>query len=185
MKKIENFEEKTIERTDIFDGSVIHVFKDIVALPEGGTASRELVFHQGSVAIIPITIENKIVMVKQFRKPLEKTILEIPAGKIDPGEQVDPRKTANRELEEETAYRTDKLIHISSMYMSPGFSDELLHIYYTDSLEKVDHPLLPDEDELIELHELTLTEAKEEIKKGTVCDAKTIFAIQYWEHQHN
>lgn len=71
------------------------------------------------------------------------------------------------------------------MYMSPGFSDELLHIYYTDSLEKVDHPLLPDEDELIELHELTLTEAKEEIKKGTICDAKTIFAIQYWEQQHN
>ena len=87
MLNYEDFEEKTLQRREIFKGKIIDVFLDDVALPTGGTAKRELVFHSGAVAMIPLTAEGKIVLVKQFRKPLEQVILEIPAGKIDPGEE--------------------------------------------------------------------------------------------------
>lgn len=183
MLNYEDFEEKTISRKEIFNGHIIDVVLDDVQLPDGGTAKRELVFHPGGVAIIPITSENKIIMVKQFRKPLEQVILEIPAGKIDPGEQHIPEETAVRELEEETGYRAGALTHVTSMYLSPGFANEKLHIYYAENLEKVENPRPQDEDEVLELYEFTLDEAKAEMIQGTICDAKTIFAIQYWELQ--
>ena len=158
MLNYEDFEEKTLQRREIFKGKIIDVFLDDVALPTGGTAKRELVFHSGAVAMIPLTAEGKIVLVKQFRKPLEQVILEIPAGKIDPGEENQLETTAMRELEEETGYRAGQLTYINSMYLSPGFANEIL-----------------------ELYELTIAEAKAEVAKGTICDAKTLFAIQYWE----
>ena len=164
MLNYEDFEEKTLQRREIFKGKIIDVFLDDVALPTGGTAKRELVFHSGAVAMIPLTAEGKIVLVKQFRKPLEQVILEIPAGKIDPGEENQLEMTAMRELEEETGYRAGQLTYINSMY-----------------LQKVENPRPQDEDEILELYELTIAEAKAEVAKGTICDAKTLFAIQYWE----
>lgn len=177
-----DFEEKTLSRKEIYKGRIIDVVVDEVRLPSGETAKRELVFHPGAVAVIPITEEDKIIMVKQFRKPMEKVTLEIPAGKIDPGE-TDPVKTAERELEEETGYKANQLSLVNSMYVSPGFADELLHIFYGEELVKVPNPLPQDEDEVIELYMLTLEEAKAEIASGLICDAKTIFAVQYWELQ--
>ncbi|MGF2941362.1 NUDIX hydrolase [Enterococcus xiangfangensis] len=181
MLEYKDFEEKTIERKELFKGKIIDVFLDEVALPMGGVAKRELVFHHGGVGIIPITQENKLIMVKQFRKPLEKVVLEIPAGKIDPGEGQHPEKTALRELEEETGYRTEKLSYINEMYLSPGFSNEKLYIYSATDLVKVENPRAQDDDEVLELYELTLEEAKEAIQTGLICDAKTIFAVNYWE----
>lgn len=179
----EDFEEKTLSRKEIFKGHIIEVALDQVQLPNGEIGERELVFHPGGVAIIPITSENKLVLVKQFRKPMEKVILEIPAGKIDPGEKDQPQIGAARELEEETGYRAAALQPVTAVYLSPGFADELLHIYYADDLEKVEHPLPQDEDEVLELYELTLDEAKAAQAEGLICDAKTVFAIQYWELQ--
>lgn len=179
----EDFEEKTIARKEIFSGHIIDVFLDEVRLPDGKTANRELVFHPGGVAIIPITSENKMIMVRQFRKPLEKITLEIPAGKIDPGEHNSPETTAERELEEETGYGANTLKHITSMYVSPGFTDEILHIYYAENLEKIANPRPQDDDEVLELYQLSLDEAKAEIAVGSICDAKTIFAVQFWELQ--
>lgn len=179
----EEFEEKTLSRKEIFKGQMIEVVLDEVRLPNGGTSTRELVFHPGAVAVIPITADNKLIMVKQFRKPMEKVLLEIPAGKIDPGEHDHPKETAERELEEETGYRANQLTFVTSMYVSPGFANELLHIYYAEDLEKVPNPRPQDDDEVIELYTLTLDEAKAEIATGLICDAKTIFAVQYWELQ--
>ena len=179
----EEFEEKTISRKEIFKGQIIEVVVDEVRLPNGETSTRELVFHSGAVAVIPITADNKIIMVKQFRKPMEKVLLEIPAGKIDPGEHDYPKETAERELEEETGFRANKLTFVTSMYVSPGFADELLHIYYAEDLEKVPNPRPQDDDEVLELYTLTLEEAKAEITSGLICDAKTIFAVQFWELQ--
>ena len=125
--------------------------------------------------------EGKIVLVKQFRKPLEQVILEIPAGKIDPGEENQLETTAMRELEEETGYRAGQLTYINSMYLSPGFANEKLALYLATDLQKVENPRPQDEDEILELYELTIAEAKAEVAKGTICDAKTLFAIQYWE----
>ncbi|MDU6522793.1 MAG: NUDIX hydrolase, partial [Enterococcus sp.] len=106
---------------------------------------------------------------------------EIPAGKIDPGEGQHPEKTALRELEEETGFTTEKLTYVNEMYLSPGFSNEKLYIYAATELVKVENPLPQDEDEVLELYELTLEEAKQAIVDGAICDAKTIFAVNYWE----
>ena len=89
--------------------------------------------------------------------------------------------TAARELEEETYYRAKSLSHLTSMYLSPGFANEVLHIYHAQGVEKVENPLAQDEDEVLELYHLTLEEAQQAMKDQLICDAKTIYAIQYWE----
>lgn len=177
----EAFEEKTVSRELIYKGNIIDVVIDEVELPNGKIGKRELFFHPGAVAMIPITKENKILLVKQFRKPLEKIILEIPAGKIEPGEQNQLLEAAKRELEEETGFRSEQISCVQSMYLTPGFANEYLHVFYAEGLEKVENPRPQDEDEVLELYELTLEEAKEKMMSGQICDAKTIFAIMYWE----
>jgi ADP-ribose pyrophosphatase len=174
MKK---FEEKTTKTETIYDGKIIKLQVDDVTLPNGKTAKRELIKHQGAVAIIPITKDNKIVFVEQYRKPLEKSTIEIPAGKLEAGER--PETTAVRELEEETGYTTNNLSFVTSFYSSPGFADELLYIYITDQLESVEHPVTGDEDEFVEVLELTLDEAKKYVEEGRIQDAKTDYAVLY------
>ncbi|WP_461202425.1 NUDIX hydrolase [Enterococcus sp. N342-3-1-2] len=181
MLEYTDFEEKTIQRKEIFHGKIIDVVIDDVALPNGGTSKRELVFHPGGVAVIALTAENKMVFVRQFRKPLERVILEIPAGKIDPGEGSTPELTGARELEEETSYRPDALEHLYSMYLSPGFANEILHIYCATAITKVENSLPQDDDEVLEIYELTFEEAQAAVADGRICDAKTLFALQYWE----
>lgn len=179
--KDEAFEEKTISRKVLYKGKIIEVALDDVLLPNGKEGKRELVFHPGAVAVIPITKDNKMIFVKQFRKPLEKVILEIPAGKIEQGEQDKLEESALRELEEETGFLPKKMELVQSMYVSPGFANEIVHIFYAEELQKIENPRPQDEDELIELYTLTLAEAKENIANGLICDAKTIFAVLYWE----
>lgn len=172
-----NMYEKTLSTKQLFNGRVISVQIDEVELPNGKKSTRELVKHPGAVAIIPITQEGKIVMVKQFRKPLEKEIIEIPAGKLEEGEL--PEITARRELEEETGYTSDKLEYIQSFYTSPGFADEILYLYVTDELRPLKEKVDLDEDEFVELIEVTLEEAEQFIKEEKIHDAKTVFAIMY------
>ena len=181
MLSFEAFEEKTVKRETLFSGKIIEVALDEVALPQGGTATRELVFHPGGVGIVAITPAEKMLFVRQFRKPLERVNLEIPAGKIDPGEGSHPEITGARELEEETGYRPQKMTKLASMYLSPGFANEMLHLYLAEGLEKVENPRAMDEDEVIEVYELTLDEALERLQTGEICDAKTIYALQYWQ----
>ncbi|AYW47994.1 ADP-ribose pyrophosphatase [Tetragenococcus osmophilus] len=181
MRNFADFAETTITRKQLYQGKIIDVALDDVQLPDGGTSKRELVFHAGGVGIIALTPENKMVFVRQFRKPLEKVILEIPAGKIDPGENDHPEVTGKRELEEETGYTCSSMTHIASMYLSPGFSNEMMHIYQANNIKKTDNPKSQDEDELLELYELTLDEAEQAIKDQTICDAKTVYAINWWK----
>ncbi|GAA0296614.1 ADP-ribose pyrophosphatase [Gracilibacillus halotolerans] len=169
--------EKTLSTQKIFEGRVISVQVDDVELPNGKQSKRELVKHPGAVAIIPITSEGKIVMVKQFRKPLEKEIIEIPAGKLEEGEL--PEVTARRELEEETGYTTNKLEYIQSFYTSPGFADEILYVYMTNELKAMTEKASLDEDEFVELMEVKLEEAEQLIKEEKIHDAKTVFAVMY------
>jgi ADP-ribose pyrophosphatase len=182
--EFKDFEEKTLSTKKIYDGKIIKVNVDTVALPNGkGTASRELVFHPGGVTVLAITPEDKMVLVKQFRKPLEKVILEIPAGKLEVGESAVPASAARRELEEETGYQAGVFEKIGEYYLSVGFCDELLRFYYATDLTLAETPLAQDEDEVIERFELTLEEAKQAMADGVICDAKTIMAIQLWELQ--
>lgn len=169
------FFEKTLSTTPIFSGRVIDLVVKDVELPDGKTSKREIVNHPGAVAIIAITEEKKIVLINQFRKPLEKTIVEIPAGKLERDE--DPLDCAKRELEEETGYKSSNLEFISSFYTSPGFANEIIYLYFTDKIELGE--INRDEDEFIDVIEATLPEAEKMIENQIIHDIKTIFAIQY------
>lgn len=175
---MKSLEEKTIRRQTIFQGRMINLHVDEVRLPNGKTSTREIVEHPGAVAIMAITDDEKIVLVEQFRKPLEKTLVEIPAGKLDEGE--DPEDCARRELEEETGYRCGELISVASFYTSPGFADEICYFYLAKDLVRTNQRQL-DEDEFVEVVELTFPEALQYIEKQKIHDAKTIIAIQYWQ----
>ncbi|WP_088816113.1 MULTISPECIES: NUDIX domain-containing protein [Listeria] len=176
---MKDLEEKTISEETIFKGRVVELSVANVRLPNGKIAKRELIKHPGAVGIIPITHDGKIVMVEQYRKPLEKTVVEIPAGKMEVNEPKE--ETAQRELEEETGYKASGLELLTSFYTAPGFADEIIHIYVARGLHKQNKPLAQDDDEFINVLEVTLDEAKQLIEEASICDAKTMFAIQYLE----
>lgn len=175
-------EEKTIHTQEIYSGKVIHLQIEDVELPNGKTAKREIVRHPGAVAIIAITDENKIVMEEQYRKATGRTIVEIPAGKLEKGEA--PETCARRELEEETDYICTSLEPLVSFYTSPGFADEVIHLFMAKGLKKKENAAPPDEDEFINLLELTLDEAVQLIKEQKIYDAKTVLAVQYLQLQN-
>ena len=180
-----DFEEKTLKRTEIYQGPIFNLVKDKVQLPAGkGTAYRDLIFHNGAVAVIALTSENKMILVKQYRKAIEATSYEIPAGKLEVGENADPKTAALRELEEETGY-TGELELLYDFYSAIGFCNERIRLYSASHLTKVENPRPQDEDETLELYEVTLEEAKALLASGGICDAKTIIALQYWEMKMN
>ncbi|MDO3409569.1 NUDIX hydrolase [Saccharibacillus sp. CPCC 101409] len=168
--------EKTLGSQPIFDGKIIKVQLDTVELSDGSQAKREIVRHPGAVAVLALR-GDKLLVVEQFRQPLGRTEIEIPAGKLEPGE--DPREAAARELEEETGYQAPELIHLSSFYTSPGFADEIIHFYAAENL--TEGTLNPDDDEFLELTEITLDEAFEHIRAGRISDAKTLMAVYAWQ----
>lgn len=174
MKK---FEEKTINSETIYEGKIINVKVDEVNLPDGNTSKRELVYHPGAVAVIALNGNKELVMVEQYRKPMEKSMVEIPAGKLEKGE--DPESSALRELEEETGYTTERLEYITSFYTSPGFSDEIVHLYFSDQLVKMDMQAEGDDDEFVELMEIPLQEALKLEREQRIHDAKTAYALLY------
>lgn len=175
--QMSSLEEKTVKTEHIFSGRIIQVQVDEVELPNGKTSTRELVKHPGAVAVIAITDDKKLVMVEQYRKPLEKVIVEIPAGKLEKGE--DPALCARRELEEETGYDCESLELVSSFYTSPGFADEIIHVYVAKGLTKKEDAAGLDEDEFVNVLEITLEEALQFMEEQRIFDAKTIFGIQY------
>lgn len=174
-------EEKTIQSQEIFSGKVISLHLEDVELPNGKTSKREIIKHPGAVAIIALTDDNKIVMVEQYRKALERTIVEIPAGKLEKGEE--PAVCARRELEEETGYVCENLELLVSFYTSPGFADEIVHVYLATGLTQKEDSAALDEDEFVNLEELTLNEAVQYIKEQKIHDAKTVYAVQYLQLQ--
>lgn len=169
------FYEKTISTKPIFEGRIISLQVDTVRLPDGGTATREIVRHPGAVAVLAI-IDGRMLVVEQYRKALERAQVEIPAGKLEPGEN--PYDAALRELEEETGYRARSLTHLQTFSTSPGFAEEVIHVYFADDLEKGE--VNPDEDEFLTCEALTLDEALAYIRDGRIYDAKTLYAVQAW-----
>lgn len=174
-------EEKTLKSEEIFPGKIISLHLQEVELPNGKTSKREIIKHPGAVAILAVTPENKIIMVEQYRKALERTIVEIPAGKLEKGEE--PASCARRELEEETGYVCESLELLTSFFTSPGFADEIVHVYLAKGLTKKEDSAALDEDEFVNLEELTLEEALQYVKEQKIYDAKTIYAVQYLQLQ--
>ncbi len=170
-----DFEEKTISSQEIFAGRIVKLRVDTVLLPDGGQSTREVVEHVAAVAIIALDANDNIIMVQQYRKPIEQVLLEIPAGIIEVGEE--PLICAQRELREETGYSAGKWEHILSFYSAPGFTDEELHVFLAKELSNGE--VEPDEDEFIETVSLPLEQAHQMILEGQIKDGKSIIGIQY------
>lgn len=171
-----DFYEKTLNEQLIYKGKIIDVVKQQVKLPNGKEGTREIVKHSGAVAILTYKDENTLIFVKQFRKPIDMEILEIPAGKIEEGE--DKKACGERELEEETGYRAKNFEYLGKVVTSPGFTDEYIYIYKATELYKGREDI-KDEDEFINLIEIDKKELKSLIKDGKIIDAKSISAIMF------
>lgn len=165
--------EKTIGSEEIFDGRIIKVKVDTVTLPNGKTATRELVGHPGGVGVIAIDENRQVFMVEQFRKPFDNMVTEIPAGKLEYGE--DPLIAAQRELEEEVGVKAGNIKHIGTYYSSPGFCDEKIHLYLATDLLNVGQHL--DEDEFLNVLKVDLDCLHQSVLKGEIFDGKTAIAI--------
>lgn len=174
------FEEKTLTKEVIFDGVLVHLERQEVELPNGATSVREIIRHPGAVAMIPFTEDGKMVLVRQFRKPLERTVVEIPAGKLEVSD-TDPLEAAKRELEEETHYQAEKWEELVTMYPTPAYLDEKFTLYLAEGLKRVENPRPLDEDEFVEVLECTYEGALALQASGEICDAKTLYALLYWQ----
>lgn len=168
------FRETTESSTLIFDGKVLHVYKDDIGLPNGGHSMREYCKHNGAVAVVPLTNEGEVVCVRQYRYALGRVTLEIPAGKFDyVGE--DHREAALRELKEETGYTPARLTDIGSLATSPALLTEIIYLYLAEDMTPGETS--PDEDEFLEIVHIPLEEAVDMILHGEIEDSKTQAAI--------
>lgn len=174
MKDFERLEEIQRETEEIFDGQVVHLFKDTVQLPNGKCAVRETIRHIGAVAIVPMTEDGKVIVERQFRYPIAQVITEIPAGKLDHKEE-DRLAAAKRELEEETGLIADKWQELGDYYPAAAYCDERITMYLAEGLREGVRNL--DEDEFLNIEAVDLEELVEEIMQGKIIDGKTQAAI--------
>ena len=168
-----DFTETTVDTKEIYSGRIIHIKEDTVRLPNGETAGRELVLHNGGVAVIAIDKDKNIFMVRQYRKPYDEVVLEIPAGKLEKGEN--PYEAGQRELREETGYKANKCRFIGKCYPSPGYLNEIIHMYMAEDLEFVGQNL--DEGEFLEVVKIPFCDALKMVMENKIADAKTQIAI--------
>lgn len=167
------FKEKTLDSQMMYDGRIIKVYKDNVELADGKKSFREVVRHSGGVVILAFKDEDTILLVKQYRYPIGEIVLELPAGKLEKGE--DPFEAAKRELEEETGYCANKWTDLGYINTSPGFSDEKLYLYLAQDLEYTH--CHPDEGEIIQAFEYKYDDVLKMIDNGEINDAKTICGL--------
>ena len=166
------FEEKTLKSEKIYKGAIINLRRDKVTV-QGGTSYREIIEHNGGAVIAALTEDKKLVMVRQYRKPADKGMLEGPAGKIDPGEK--PLEAAVRELKEETGYTAEKVEFLTQFYPSVGYSEEVLYLYLCTGLIPGETNF--DENEAIDIEEVELDRLFKKAMSGEIDDAKTLIAI--------
>ena len=161
---------------NIYSGKVLILNMETVPLPNGATTDLEIIRHPGASAVVPMKEDGTVILIRQFRHAAGGFIYEIPAGKLNPGE--DPKVCAARELEEEVGYRVaeENLEYLTSIFTAPGFTDEVIHIYKATRLEKGRQQL--DQDEVLEILEWPLEKAIAEIQNGTIRDAKSIIGLQ-------
>ncbi len=166
----------TISSKNTFQGKILKIYEDEINLEHNGNITREYVKHIGAATILPI-INNKIFFVKQYRHPVEKHLLELPAGTLSKGE--DPKLCAIREVEEEIGYKATDVEFMFKTAIAPGYSSEIIYVYLAKDLVQTKQNL--DEDEFLEIESYTLEEALQFIKDGTIIDGKTISALLYYK----
>ena len=168
------FEEKQLDREQIYDGRVLTVVKDTVLLPNGGTSIREMCLHKGAAAVIPITEDGEAVMIYQFRYAHSREFLEIPAGKLDSADEI-PLEAAKRELEEETGMRAERYTFLGILDTTPALINEKIHLYMAEGLTEGEMNL--DEDEFVEVVKIPLSKLVDMVMSGEIRDGKTQVAI--------
>jgi ADP-ribose pyrophosphatase len=166
-------QEQVVESRRLYEGRVVSLRVDRVKLPSGRSTIREVVEHAPVVAIVALDGQGNVLLVRQYRLPVQQSLLEIPAGGVDPGES--PEEAAQRELQEETGQRAGRLEHLCSFFASPGYCDEYMHLYLATALEP--SVLTADADESIEVVCLPLSEALRLIERGEIRDVKTIVGL--------
>ncbi len=165
---------------EIFKGKIFDLVIKKVRLPNGATAKREMIEHNGAVGMVPITDDGKLLLVRQYRLAVGRELLEIPAGRLKPGEE--PRNCAERELQEEIGYIAGRLEHMITVCVAPGYSSELIHIYLARELTP--SRLNPDEDEFIAVEKISVSEALSKVDAGEIADSKTLIALMLLARRH-
>lgn len=158
----------------VFKGRMIDVKVDEIEYKNGNTGFREVVSHPGGAAVVPVTDDGKVILISQFRYPFQTNMLEIPAGKLDENE--DPMVCARRELEEETGYKTNYIEKLGAVVPTPGYCNEVLHLFLAKDLVAGDHSR-DEGEESMEMFEFSFDEIENKIKSGEIQDSKTICAI--------
>lgn len=172
--KQECFEKTSlIERKEVYHGKTLHVYSDTLKKRDGSLTQWDVIVHSGSVVIVPVTKNQEIILIKQWRRVVDQSLFELPAGTLKKKEI--PLICAQRELQEEIGFRANTLIELGGFYSSPGFCTEYLYLFLAFDLESA--PLPQDEDEGIDLCYVSLQKAEKMIESGEICDAKTIVGI--------
>ena len=169
-----NLKETTKSQEYRFKGKIINLRQDIAILPDGSEANREVVEHNGGVCVLPLTENNEIIFVKQFRYPYMEELLEIPAGKRDSKDE-EPHACGKRELKEETGAESNNFVFLGELYPSPGYVNEVIYMYYADGLSYGECD--PDDDEFLDLVKIPFDKAVEMVVNGEIKDAKTQAAV--------
>jgi ADP-ribose pyrophosphatase len=167
------FEETILHTEPIYEGRVVNLYIETVQLPNDDTVKREVVRHGGAVAMVPLHKDGRVTLLRQYRLPVRGSLLEIPAGSLEPGE--DPADCAVRELQEEAGLLPERLIPLDGIFLAPGYSSEYIHLYIATGLTPSE--LDGDDDEFLEVVTLPFTEALALIDSGEITDAKTIAAL--------
>ena len=170
----ESLKEHQVSSQLVFDGQILHLYYDNIRLPNGNPATREVIRHIGAVCVIPVTDDGMAVMERQYRYPIDRVVLEIPAGKLDSKEE-DPEAAARRELEEETGYTAKELIPLGMFYPACAYSDETIWMYLAKGLTKGARHL--DEDEFLDVELIPLKDLAKQVLSGEIPDAKTQIAV--------
>ena len=172
--ELKRMREKKLSSEEIFDGIILHVVRDTVGLPNGNTAIREVIRHVGAVCVIPVTDNNEVIVERQYRYPVDRVILEIPAGKLDSPDE-DRLSAIKRELSEETGYSADEWTEIGDFYGAPAYSDEYITMYLARGLHRGERHL--DADEFLDVSAVPLKDLVDEVMNGRISDAKTQVCI--------
>lgn len=172
-----NFKVKKSET--VFNGIVFDIKVDQIEYNSGNLGIREVIVHNGGAVVVPVLENGKIILVKQYRYPFNEWMYELPAGKLEKGE--DPFVCATRELTEETGYTTNAITPLGKIYTSPGFCNEILYIYLAQNLKSGEHNREEGEQGM-EIYEFTLSEINDMITSGKIVDAKTISGIHYFQN---
>jgi len=176
-KIVQDFSEQRVASKTVFKGKLLHVVSDTVRLPNGRESTREYIRHPGASMIIAMADEHTIVLERQYRYPLDRHFIELPAGKIDPGE--DPKDTAKRELREECGYEARDWRHLTTLHPCIAYANERIELYLARDLVSVDRQL--DDGEFLEVLHVPVTEALAWVRDGRITEAKAVTGLLWAE----